>query len=228
MNDPLSPSLLHVFDMDGTLLRDTTASLQIAQRLGRLSELASLEASFVGGALTTHDFALALCRLWHDLTPAIVSEAFAASPWIDGLPEVCADIRARGERSIVITMSPDFFASGLRASGVDDVFASNFPALPFPTDLSLDLQGILTPAAKVTIVDRVRAMHGLERDQCVAYGDSLSDALLFSELKYTVAVNADDGLRSRALLSYQGNDLRDAYRMARARIDGDRAHAAAP
>jgi phosphoserine phosphatase len=40
---------LHVFDMDGTLLKGTTASLQIARHLGCTRELAELEARFAAG-----------------------------------------------------------------------------------------------------------------------------------------------------------------------------------
>jgi phosphoserine phosphatase len=129
---------LHVFDMDGTLLEGTTASLQIAQHLG------STEA-----------------------------DVFAASPWLTGIREVCADIRERGERSVVITMSPDFFARHLVDLGFDDVMASRFPALPFLEPL--DPANILTPRDKVRIVENMREQYGISRSQCVAYGDSMSD-----------------------------------------------------
>lgn len=204
-------SLLHVLDMDGTLLRDTTASLEIAKRLGCLPELIALEAAFGAGALDTRGFAAEICALWQDLTREVVAEAFTEAPWISGLADVLADIRRRGERSIVITMSPDFFAAHLEA---DEVFASAFPALPFGGAIA-DPAGILTPDDKVKIVDRVRAEYGLTRDQCVAYGDSGSDLPLFDALHFTVAVNASAGLRALALLEYDGDDFREAYRQAR-------------
>jgi len=99
--------------MDGTLLRGTTASLQIAAAHGSKSELLALEAQFATGAIDTRGFAAAVHRLWADLTPATVVNAFTDSTWINGIAEVCADIRRRGERCVVITMSPDFFATHL-------------------------------------------------------------------------------------------------------------------
>ncbi|WP_437967356.1 HAD-IB family phosphatase [Sorangium sp. So ce260] len=211
-------SLLHVFDMDGTLLRGTTASLEIARKLGCLADLAHLEASFGAGTLTTRAFASAICEIWGALTPGVVEEVFSAAPWMLGVAEVMQDIRRRGERSLVVTMSPDFFAARLCSLGVDEVVASRFPSLPFRC--APDPAGILSPADKVTAVDRVRARHGLSREQCIAYGDSRSDAALFEALTCTVAVNADEHLRSRALLHYEGLDLREAYRMARERAAG--------
>jgi phosphoserine phosphatase len=209
-------SLLHVFDMDGTLLRGTTASLEIARKLGCLSDLTQLEASFGAGTLSTCDFASAVCRMWSTLTLSLVDEIFAASPWMSGTGEVMADIRTRGERSLVVTMSPDFFAIGLRGLGVDEVIASRFPPLPFRC--APDPANILSPADKVTAVDRVLAHHGMSREQCVAYGDSRSDGPLFGVLSHTVAINADDSLRGLAWIQYEGLDLREAYRMARLRL----------
>lgn len=205
--------LLHVFDMDGTLLRGTSASLEIAARLGCLAELHALEVEFAAGAVDTRGFAAALHGLWRDLTPGVVAEAFDGAPWIGGLAEVLADIRARGDRAVVVTMSPDFFADRLRGLGVDDVVASGFPPPPFRT--APDPARILVPGDKVTAVDRLRGALGLDRDACVAYGDSGSDVPLFSVLRHTVAVNATPGLRALARAGYDGDDLRAAYTLGR-------------
>lgn len=200
--------------MDGTLLKGTTASLQIARHLGCSQELAGLEARFAAGEIGTRTFATSIFGLWQSLTGQAVAEVFGACPWLDGIPEVCADIRERGERSAVITMSPDFFARHLLALGFDDVVASRFPALPFREPLDPD--GILTPHDKVRIVDELRARHGLPPSRCVAYGDSMSDAPLFRRLAKTVAVNADHHLAELAAVSYRGDGLPGAYALGRA------------
>ncbi|MFJ5710639.1 HAD family hydrolase [Streptomyces sp. NPDC093105] len=205
--------LLHVFDMDGTLLRDTSASLEIAARLGCLDELRALEGEFAAGSIDTRGFAAALHGLWRELTPGVVAEAFDGAPWIGGLPDVLADIRERGDRAVVVTMSPDFFADRLRGLGVDDVVASGFPPPPFRA--APDPARILVPQDKVTAVDRLRTALGLDRDSCVAYGDSGSDVPLFSVLRHTVAVNASPALRALAGAGYEGDDLRAAYALGR-------------
>ncbi|GAB3673546.1 hypothetical protein GCM10027589_43380 [Actinocorallia lasiicapitis] len=205
---------MHVFDMDGTLLRGTTASLHLAGRLGTVAELRELEAGFASGRLDTRGFAAELRALWHDLTPELVAAAFRDAPWLDGIAEVCADIRARGEHSAVITMSPDFFARHLLDLGVDDVVASRFPALPFREPL--DPAGILDPDAKVRVTGELCARHGLDLERVVAYGDSMSDAPLFRQVRRTVAVNADHHVAGLAAVSYQGTDLRAVYALGRA------------
>ncbi|HEY9390696.1 MAG TPA: haloacid dehalogenase-like hydrolase [Mycobacteriales bacterium] len=204
---------LHVFDMDGTLLRGSTASLEIARRLGCLTELVALEEAFACGALDTVGFASGIHELWATLDVVGVRAAFESAPWIAGIADVFADIRERGEHSLVITMSPDFFAERLRDRGADEVVASRFPPVPFRRPL--DPAGILRPVDKVSIADRVLARYGLDRNACVAYGDSMSDAPLFAVLRHTVAVNADIHLRQLGNLHYDGDDLRQAYRGVR-------------
>jgi phosphoserine phosphatase len=213
-----SVTLLHIFDMDGTLLAGTTANLEIARALGTLEELIALEAEFAAGDLDTRGFSAAVHALWTELTPAVVAEAFAGGPWLGGIADVCADIRDRGEHSVVITMSPDFFARALLDLGFDEVVASRFPALPFREPL--DPAGILTPADKVRVTEELRVRYGLERSQCVAYGDSMSDAPLFAHLGNTVAVNADHHVADLAAIAYQGDDLTAAYRLGRALLAG--------
>ncbi|MFC5747565.1 HAD family hydrolase [Actinomadura rugatobispora] len=204
---------LHIFDMDGTLLTGTTANLEVARQLGTLPELHALEARFSAGDIDTRAFSAEIHRLWRHLTPDHVTAAYTAGPWLNGIRDVCADIRARGEHSAVITMSPDFFARNLLELGFDDVIASRFPPLPFTAPLDPD--DVLTPADKVRITEQLRTRHRLPLNRCLAYGDSMSDAPLFRHLPNTVAVNADHHLADLAALDYRGNDLTEAYHLAR-------------
>ena len=209
-------AVLHIFDMDGTLLKGSTASLQIARVLNRVESLVALEARLSTGEIDTKMFAKALRQMWQDLTSSVVESAFHSSPWLMGIRDVCADIRARGERSAVITMSPNFFATLLIDLGFDEVIASRFPPLPFAG--AVDIADILTPEDKVRVVRKLCADYAIERECCVAYGDSLSDAPLFKYLDATVAVNADDHLTSIASAIFRGSDLRDAYAIGRSLI----------
>lgn len=70
--------VLHVFDMDGTLLKGTTASLQIAQLVGSTPELAELEAGFAAGEIDTRGFSATVHEQWRGLLTAL--ERQLASP----------------------------------------------------------------------------------------------------------------------------------------------------
>jgi phosphoserine phosphatase len=210
--------VLHVFDMDGTLLSGTTAPLLIAEQLGAVDELVALETELGAGRLTTVGFAEAAHRLWSALDGDAVRAAFAGGTWLHGIPQVLADIRRRGEQAMVITMSPNFFAELLLDWGFDAVESSRFPPVPFVT--ALDTGGILTPDDKPRLVTAYCRQRGIGLDRCVAYGDSLSDEPLFALLDRTVAVNASPALEQVAAARYRGTDLWPAYRCGRRLLDG--------
>lgn len=206
-------SRLHIFDMDGTLLHGSTASLEIARALDCVPQVNALEVQFAQGDITTAQFAAGVCALWQSLTVEQAAQIFAASPWMQQLPQVFADIRRRGEHSLVITLSPDFYANHLLAQGADRVVGSIFPALPFRT-LPLP-ENILTPEDKITHATAFIEQLQLSTEQCVAYGDSGSDIPLFQMMQNTLAINGSASIVSLAKVSYQGDNLWDAYQLAR-------------
>jgi phosphoserine phosphatase len=216
----MAMTALHVFDMDGTLLRGTTAAIELSRRIGRLDPLAELERRFATEEISAADFAVETHALWEELTAEVVAEVVADAPWIDGIEDVCRDIAERGERSMLITMSPNFFAEHLGLRGIDVVRASQWPAPPFTAPI--DPAGILSPADKVRLAEAERTAHGLPREACVAYGDSMSDLPLFAVLQNTVAVNADSALERTARVVYRGEDLREAYAHGRALLESAR------
>jgi phosphoserine phosphatase len=208
---------LFVFDMDGTLLPGTTASVALAGTLGAGDQLHDLEARFAAGDLDTRGFAAEVHGLFAPLT-AEITATFRAARLLDRATDVFADIRAREERSLVITMSPDFFVRELLALGADAVHGSRFPAPPY-AGVAFDPSGILTPDDKPRLVATELATAGIGPDRCVAFGDSMSDAPLFRAISHTVAVNADDHLLDLAAAKYTGDDLWAAYELGRSLLD---------
>ncbi|MEV0275123.1 HAD-IB family phosphatase [Streptomyces sp. NPDC050610] len=202
---------LHLFDMDGTLLYGTAAAIEISRQLGVEREIAELEGAFLAGDMTPPEFATRACELWGELREEQVAAAFANAPWLAGIREVWAEIRARGERCAVISLSPSFFVERLLDWGVDEARGSRWPSLPFREPV--DPAGILNVAAKVRIADEFCEKFGLTRADCVAYGDSMSDVALFAALPVSVAVNADHHVRDAATHAYAGRDLREAYEL---------------
>ncbi|MBH1933220.1 haloacid dehalogenase-like hydrolase [Streptomyces sp. AV19] len=210
-------SRLHLFDLDGTLIHGSAAAVEISRQLGVEREIDALERDFAAGRLTPVGFATAACELWGGtLTNAVVAAAFDGAPWLDGIRDVWADIAARGERCAVISLSPHFFVERLLAWGADAAHGSRWPDVPLRDPVNPE--GILNAGAKVRIADELCAAYGLERADCVAYGDSMSDALLFAAVPVSVAVNADHHVRDVASLSYAGRDLREAYELVGDRV----------
>lgn len=200
---------LHVFDMDGTLLRGA-ATVELSRHLGTFEVADAVERAWNAGQLTDLQFWEAVLPLWMDASDAEIDAAFAAAAWIEGVPEVFADIRARGEHIAVISQSPHFFVRRLEGWGAHRTFGSDVvPGRPPTTDSLLTLQD------KVDITLGLLADLGLSEDDCTAYGDSRSDVLLFERLTRTVGINPTDVLRDRCAVVYEGLDLRAAYALGR-------------
>ncbi|MFE0640513.1 HAD family hydrolase [Streptomyces sp. NPDC058877] len=202
------PRRLHLFDLDGTLIRGSAAAVEISRQLGLGDEISVLERGFLQG-LAPDEFAVRAHALWSALTPEQVVAAFEGAPWLAGIREVWADIRARGDRCAVISLSPDFFVELLLDWGVDTVHGSRWPAVPFVEPIHRP--GILNARAKVRIAQELCEGYGVGPADCVAYGDSMSDAELFAFVAEAVAVNADRHLAGLSRHRYRGGDLREAY-----------------
>ncbi|EFL16320.1 haloacid dehalogenase-like hydrolase [Streptomyces sp. C] len=202
---------LHLFDLDGTLMYGSAAPVEISRQLGVDTEIAELERAFSAREIGPHEFSVAARELWHELTPAHVRAAFDGSPWLVGIQEVWTEIRERGDYCAVISLSPSFFVELLLEWGAHAAHGSVFPAVPFTAPV--DVAGILTPERKVEVADSLCARFGVGRADCVAYGDSMTDAVLFEVVPRSVAVNARPYLAARATHVYQGRDLREAYQL---------------
>ncbi|MFZ3471552.1 HAD family hydrolase [Streptomyces sp. 4.24] len=204
-------TLLHLFDLDGTLMHGTSAPVEISRQLGLSAEIAALELSFAAQEIGPHQFALTVRELWAGLTPAHVRAAFDGAPWLTGIREVWQEIRERGDYCAVVSLSPSFFVELLLEWGAHAAHGSVFPEVPFTRPV--DVAGLLTPERKVMIADRLCERFGVSRADCVAYGDSSTDVALFDVVPLSVAVNARPFLAKRATHVYEGRDLREAYQL---------------
>lgn len=204
---------LHIFDMDGTLLAGS-ACLELSRRAGHIDAVEEMEERWGRGELGHVEFYELLLPLWAELGEDDIEEVFAGSAWLEGIEEVWRDIEARGEHSVVITMSPQFFAEKLLGLGLHEAFGAEVLA-----GGEVVPEHVLTPEMKVYIATEVLERLGLGSEDTVAYGDSSSDVPLFEILDNTVSVNGSASLAEHAALAYRGNDLREAYRLGRLLLD---------
>jgi phosphoserine phosphatase len=204
---------LHLFDLDGTLLHGTSAPVEISRQLGLEAETVALDREIGARRIGPPEYARRVRTLWERLTPEHVTAAFEGAPWLTGIRETWAAIRARGEYCAVVSLSPSFFVERLTGWGAHAAYGSRFPAVPFTEPV--DPSGVLSAAAKVKIADRLCEQFGVSRADCLAYGDSFSDVELFGAVPVSVAINADQHVAALATHSYAGRDLWEAYELVR-------------
>ena len=205
---PVIANRLFVFDMDGTLLIKTTACLEIAKAANTLAQLHILEKEFADGIIDAFGFARQIGTLWGLIDQQRVKAAFEATPKMENIKAVTDLIRRGNGKSCLITMSPDFYAHLFYEYGFDFIGASVFPR---SSEEEILREKILNPEDKPVIVEKWCALLGFEVSKSVAFGDSMSDYLLFKALQHTVAVNADPTLKGLARYQYDGLDLHDAF-----------------
>jgi phosphoserine phosphatase len=209
-------SRLHVFDLDGTLLRGASVE-EISRSLGCLEEASELERVYARGEVTdATGWWDRMMELWAGASEDDLDRAFEAAPWMDGVREVFSDISARGERSGVISQSPLFLVRRLERWGAHATYATTVER-----GVPCRANQLLGPEDKIRITTSMLDDFGLAATDCVAYGDSTSDVMLFGHLPFTVAVNAAPAIRELATRAYDGTDLRGAYAMGRALLDGN-------
>lgn len=209
MNIPVTDSFLHVFDLDGTLLR-SSATIELARQMGRLEAGEEIERRWGAGTISDTDFWNILLDICEDATAADVDAAFRNAPWMEGVAETFMDIRSRGESVIVISQSPSFFVRRLELWGAHETYGSAVePGTP------LSDTATLMPEQKVEITRAALSARDLGAADCVIYGDSTSDMGLFAAFSQTVAVNPTPALRALAATHYVGTDIREAYAMGR-------------
>ncbi len=206
---------LHVFDMDGTLLKGS-ACLEISRTVGVLAETMAIEEIWSKGGISDNEFWVRCLPLWKDITDEQIAHTFTVSPWLEGVQSVFADIRSRDERSVVISQSPLFFVQRLQRWGANFTYG----ALVTPGN-SAGAEQLLTSKDKLNIVNKLLSELGLSHNDCIAYGDSMSDIDLFRALSNTVAVNARQAIRELARVCYEGSSMWDGYNLGRSLLDND-------
>lgn len=205
---------LHVFDMDGTLLRGAAVE-EISRHLGCFEPASAIEQAYLRGELVDEPkFWDDVLALWAEAGEQDFDAAFLASPWMAGLPEMFADIADRGEHSVVISQSPLFIVRRLEQWGAQRTFATMVEQ-----GVPCQIDQLLSQQAKVEITMQLLAELALTPSDCVAYGDSISDIELFRALDHTVAVNATPVIRDLAAHIYDGTDMWQAYLAGRALLD---------
>lgn len=206
-------SRLHIFDMDGTLLQGS-ACIELSRAYGVHRETIEIEETWARGEISDNGFWELCLPLWRGMVDADIDAAFAASPWLEGVRDVFADIRARGEWSVVISQSPKFFVDRLRDWGA----TYSYGALVTPGN-HYGAERLISRDEKLHITNELLYRHGLTHDQCIAYGDSSSDLTLFERLPLCVAVNAKPAIRDLAKAHYDGPSIWEAYQVGRRLIE---------
>jgi phosphoserine phosphatase len=197
-----------LFDLDGTLLRGTSVSVLTADWLGRGGALDEMERRYRDGLISNAVVAETSASWFAGRRPAEVGEVLERAPWIAGIAETVAELRAAGAYVALATVTWRFAAELVAERFGFEACCGTQMAI-VGGRLSGAVSGLCDAEDKAVFVEEVCATRGLLPSSAAVIGDSRSDVPAFRSAGFSVALNADDAARAAAMVTLDADDLRD-------------------
>jgi phosphoserine phosphatase len=203
----LKPQLVS-FDLDGTLVRGSTVSLEMGRVLGHLDRIRDLEARYARHEISNAEIAIQDARACRDRSVAEIERAVLGIPLIEGFRDVVRTLKDRGTRTLIVTVTGSFAARAIaKEYGVDDYAGCELEEANgrFTGRVSRHFE----ENDKVRFVKEYCSKYGLGLSRCAAVGDGRSDIPLFGAVGLAIALNATPQARAASRVTLDTDDLRD-------------------
>lgn len=201
-----------VFDLDGTLLRNTSCLTYLAECMGRGAAIVELEQRFRAGEISNRDIADASAAWFAGLHPDELWNQLAQAPWIAGVEATVTALLERGCDVLLATITWRFVAESLQrrysfhaVCGTEMAFDGEL--------LSGTVSKYFDAHDKPRFVEAWCRRRGFALEQVAAVGDSRLDVPLFSRVGYAIALNATPDARAAAHCCLDTEDLTDVLKL---------------
>jgi phosphoserine phosphatase len=206
-------------DLDGTLIRGTTACLHLGEWIGHRAVIEDLERRFSAGEIDSADVADTDAPYYKGRSIADVAEAMTRAPCIDDIREGVELLTSRGVDALLCTVTWTF-----AAQCVAEQFG--FGAVS-GTVMHLDEDGLLAgrvaqyfePEDKAVFLRDYCAARDIAMTQVVAIGDGRSDLPMFAAAGFSVGLNASPAARAAASIAVDSHSFLDALRAVPGLLD---------
>lgn len=195
------------FDLDGTLLVDTSVSAWFARETGHEAAGRELEAQFRDRLISNATVADTTAAWLKGMSRQDVWRSLENAPWIDGIEVTLGTLRAWGLKTLLSTISWKIAAEFLQARYSFDGICGTEIELNGDC-LSGHVSRYFDENDKSRFVEEFCRRKGLFLRECVAVGDSRSDVALFQKVGFAIALNATEDARKAATVSVDAQDLR--------------------
>jgi phosphoserine phosphatase len=198
---------LAIFDLDGTLKQARDPYVFLHTRLGTLEASESFFADGFAGNIGYDEWLRLDAALWRGTPVAAIQAHFRENPYLPGAVKTVGALKAHGVKlalvSTGIQLHADMVAEEL---GFDRVVANYV----FARDgvVSGETRVGVPEGGKGEVVEALLAEFGVAPQECLAAGDTRSDADMFRRVGVSVAVCPNhDGARNAATLVLEEPDL---------------------
>lgn len=198
---------LAIFDLDGTLKQARDPYVFLHTRLGTLRASESFFADGFAGKITYADWLRLDADLWKGIPVAAIQAHFRENPYLPGAVETVKALKARGVKLALVSTGIQIHADMVAEElGFDRVVANYI----FERDglVSGETRVGVPEGGKGEVVDMLLSEFGVAPEDCLAAGDTRSDADMFRRVGVSVAVCPNhDSARLAATLVLDEPDL---------------------
>lgn len=195
------------FDVDGTLVPQTSSSQHLAGYLGHLDVLRQAEDDYAEGRMDNRAVSVLDADGWRGHSQEAVRSFLSDLPLVAGIPDVLSWCREHDLAPFLATLAWE--PVGLYLCDTFGFDGACGPTLVQQDDRYTGLvAGHFDEFDKRDFAQRVADGLGLTLDRCAAVGDSRSDLPLFADVRFSVAFNATAAVQSVAAASAEGEDIR--------------------
>lgn len=195
------------FDVDGTLVPDTSSSQHLAAHLGHLEVLRRAEDDYAEGRMDNREVSVLDAEGWRGRSRTEVERFLVDLPLVTGIAEVVSWCREQDIAAYLATLAWEPVGLHLR-----DRFGFHGACGPSLSHRAGRYTGEVgshfDEFDKRDFALRVAKDLGLRLSGCAAVGDSRSDLPLFAEVGCAIAFNASPTLKAAATVSVDSPDLR--------------------
>jgi len=202
-----------IFDMDGTLIRNTDSVEYLCMLNNNSKEHDRIRARESGGEVTWIEADRLKAKLIRGLELEAVENNFAKSVHlIRNIDKVLSFLREAQIASVLMTSGPIQVAEILgRVYGFDSIFGSDYEIEN--REFTGKIKTHLGNDGKLRCLTNYCTTAGFSPKHCVAVGDSESDISLFEECGRSIAINYTAALEGKASEYILTDDLLDISRI---------------
>jgi phosphoserine phosphatase len=204
---------LACFDLDGTLVRNTSTCIHLGECFGHSDVIQDLERQYVQGKITNRQVAETDGTFYAGRQIDEVAKAMSTIALIDGIPETFSILRRQGISIILTTITWSFAAQIIAERFKMDAWTGCVMGESAPGTLNGTVVTDFDEFAKRGFVEDYCAKHSIPMDQVFAVGDARSDIPLFGAVGHSIAINATEAAKQAASCAIDTEDLRDVLKL---------------
>lgn len=185
---------LVVFDMDSTIV-DAEIIDEVAKRAHVENDVSLITRKAMAGEMDFKESLIRRVRLLKGLKESLLKEVFDGLKLTPGAPELVRALKSQGYKVALVSGGFTYFTDRLNeVLSFDHVYANKL--VIENGVVTGEVEGdIIDAERKGEIIEELRMLYGLQKEQVVAIGDGANDRIMLANAGLGIAFNAKDALK---------------------------------